>query len=610
MTPDDYLDAILSLPELYEPRVSYNAKYVAWTWSQVGPAADVFYALTDGSAPPIQLSKTKQDTWLVSWSTDNNSVIVAQDRDGNERYRLFQINLAKPEDMKPLTESNPKYFLRGGQLHPNGQWLVYAANLNVETGKEVETTFVYRHDLNSGLRVRLNDPQKAAFYVPQLNQQGSHILYSRKDLHPSGRQVWMVDIHGHDDREILNFGDEVKTYATWFPDGERVVVLSEEGHYRRVGVWNRKTKVLVWLLDDPNRNIEEAFVPPNGNLIVLLEVKDARIQPSLLNPITNHELKLPMHSFNCIPMAPLRGDEWITQVYNSKQPKDLTQLNLFDPSPDISKGTTRVWERTNLTPEDLTSAEDLRWISKDGIEIQGWLYKTPHKVNGTVVTVHGGPTWHSQDKVDSQIQFLVSQGFNVLDPNYRGSTGFGLPFQEAIKEDGWGGKEQDDIIAGVDKLLTLGIARDKKVGITGTSYGGYSAWCAITRNSLDVMAAAAPICGMTDLVVDYETTRPDLRPYSEEMIGGIPEEVPEKYKERSPIHFVKNIQGKLLIVQGLQDPNVTPQNVKEVESALGEAGVSYEVLSFKNEGHGIFRPKNLKKLYLKLVDFFGKAFTA
>jgi Tol biopolymer transport system component len=282
MTPDDYLDAILSLPEIYGPQVSYDAKYVAWTWSQVGPAADVFYAPTDGSAPPIQLSKTKQDTWLASWSTDNNSVIVAQDRDGDERYRLFQINLTRPGDLKPLTESNPKYFLRGGQLHPNGQWLVYAANLDVETGKEIETTYVYRQDLNSGLRERLNNPEKAAYYVPQLNQQGSHILYSRKDLHPSGRQVWMVDVHGQDDREILNFGEEVKTYASWFPDGERVIVLTEEGHYRRVGVWNRKTEVLVWLLDDPKRNIEEAFVPPNGDLIVLLEVKEARIQPSLL----------------------------------------------------------------------------------------------------------------------------------------------------------------------------------------------------------------------------------------------------------------------------------------------------------------------------------------
>ncbi len=70
---------------------------------------------------------------------------------------------------------------------------------------------------------------------------------------------------------------------------------------------------------------------------------------------------------------------------------------------------------------------------------------------------------------------------------------------------------------------------------------------------------------MTDLVIDYDATRPDLRPYSEEMMGGSPEEVPERYRERSPVHFVGNIRGELLIVQGLRDPNVTPENVSVVQ---------------------------------------------
>ena len=179
MTPEEYLDALLNLPKLYVPQVSRDGKKVAWTWSQVGPAADVFYTLTDGSIPPVQLSNTRQDTWLASWSPESNSVIVAQDRDGDERYQLFRIDLSRPGDMKPLTQSNPNYFLRGGQLHPNNQWLVYAANLDAESGKEIEATWIYRHDLSSGERIPVARPEKPAFYVPQLNQQGSHILYSR-----------------------------------------------------------------------------------------------------------------------------------------------------------------------------------------------------------------------------------------------------------------------------------------------------------------------------------------------------------------------------------------------------------------------------------------------
>ena len=113
---------------------------------------------------------------------------------------------------------------------------------------------------------------------------------------------------------------------------------------------------------------------------------------------------------------------------------------------------------------------------------------------------------------------------------------------------------------------------------------------------------------MTDLVVDYESTRPDLRPYSEEMMGGRPDQVPERYRRGSPIHFVRNIRGRLLIVQGMQDPNVTPQNVRAVVTALDEARVPYELLTFEDEGHGIGRPKNQRVLYTRLARFFTEAF--
>jgi dipeptidyl aminopeptidase/acylaminoacyl peptidase len=210
-----------------------------------------------------------------------------------------------------------------------------------------------------------------------------------------------------------------------------------------------------------------------------------------------------------------------------------------------------------------------------------------------------------EDRLSAEIQYLVAQGFHVLAPNYRGSTGFSLAFQEAIKEDGWGGREQDDIRTGVEALIAAGIAAGGNVGITGTSYGGYSSWCAITRWPPELLAAAAPVCGMTDLVVDYQTTRPDLRPYSEEMLGGSPDQVPQRYRDRSPINFVRNIRGRLLIVQGLRDPNVTPENVRAVEAALQDAGVAYELLVFADEGHGIARSENQRTLYRRLAAFFG-----
>jgi dipeptidyl aminopeptidase/acylaminoacyl peptidase len=311
-----------------------------------------------------------------------------------------------------------------------------------------------------------------------------------------------------------------------------------------------------------------------------------------------------------VPIAPAGNGEWVARIFSSKQPDELVRLDVSNLDPQKFINLSRVWERTRITPDDLTPAQDFRWKSVDGLEIQGWLYRPKGKVRGTIVEVHGGPSYHLMDKVSLETQYYVHHGFNVFEPNYRGSTGFSLAFREAIKKEGWGGIEQEDIRTGIEALIGAGIAKHGKVGVTGTSYGGYSAWCAITRYPPEIVAAAAPVCGMTDLVVDYETTRADLRPLSAEMMGGTPEEVPERYRERSPLYFVENIQGKLLIVQGMQDPNVTPENVKAVREALEKAGVPYEVLAFEDEGHGIAKPKNMKVLLLKLVAFFEASFAA
>jgi dipeptidyl-peptidase-4 len=85
--------------------------------------------------------------------------------------------------------------------------------------------------------------------------------------------------------------------------------------------------------------------------------------------------------------------------------------------------------------------------------------------------------------------------------------------------------------------------------------------------------------------------------------------VPQKYYERSAINFVQNVKGRLLIVQGMQDPNVHPKNVTEVRQKLDAANVEYGVLAFDDEGHGISKPKNQKVLYIELAQFFASAFS-
>lgn len=604
MDAERFLDNLLSVPVLSGPVVSPDGAWVAWSWSRVGPAADVFAAPTDGSLPPVRLTASAGgDTTVASWAPDGGVVLVTQDTDGDERARLYRVRLDEPGVMEPLTAPDPNYYLGGGQLHPNGRWLIYSANLDAESGEETEADTLYRHDLESGELRALARPGRGSIPRPELNRDGTHVLYTRGELHPAGQQVWLVDVEGREDREILNFGEAAKVSASWFPGGRRVLFLAEAGPYRKLGVYDLDDENVRWLLDDPGRNVEEAFVPPNGGPVVVVEVEGAGVKASLLDADTGAESGPPNLPGNLVPLGPA-GDAWVCKRYDARHPVDLVRLE--EGGEPI--GITGLAERMDMDPSRLAAAEDFRWRSVDGLEVQGWLYRALGESTGTVVLVHGGPTSRAEDRFNAQIQYFVARGFHVLAPNYRGSTGFGLPFQESIKEDGWGGREQEDVRTGIEALIEAGVATPGRVGVTGTSYGGYSAWWAITHYSTDLVAASAPVCGMTDLVVDYHATRPDLRPYSEEMMGGTPDEIPDRYRERSPINFVNNIRGRLLIVQGMQDPNVTPENVDVVVRALGREGIPYDLLTFEDEGHGISRPWNLKVLYPRLVDFFETAF--
>jgi len=607
MNNEEYLDYLLTLPGIFRPIISRDQKFVAWTWFRMGPAADVFVAPADGSRPPLRLSETPDNTYLVSWVPDSNAVIVTEDKGGNERYQLFLIDLNDPLDMHPLTEEDPSFYIRGGMLHPNKKFLLYGANYDFESDKEIDQTWIYRHDLRTGERLVLAKPEKSGYIVPELSTDGSLVIYPRKDCHPAGVQIWLVDINGQNDRELINLGDDVKVFASWFPETHKLLVIAETSSHRKVGVINLPQDQIDWIIDDPNRNIEDAYVPFGSNEIVIIDVQQARIRSSLLDPLTRTERKIPFEDGNLIPLGPFSPDEWIGIFYSSKQPKELCRFLINKPDLDRTRSISRIWDQTRLTRDDFIQAKDYYWHSVDGLKIQGYIYQPDGDPKGTILYIHGGPTWHSQDLINNQIQFFARYGYVVLDPNYRGSTGFGLEFQEAIKDDGWGGMEQEDIRTGIDQLIKDGIATPGNIGITGTSYGGYSAWWAITHFQKDLIKAAAPICGMTDLVVDYESTRPDLRPLSEEMIGGSPSEIPEKYFQRSPINFISDIEGEVFIVQGGSDPNVTPENVRVVRKALEKEEISYRVLTFDDEGHGIMKPKNQRTLLLALLDFFNQA---
>lgn len=603
-TEKQFLDLLIKTPQLYNIFVSPNAKWVAWAWANIGTSEDVYIAKTDGTITPIKITDFKQNTFISSWTEDSKSLIIEHDYDGDERYRIYKIDI-EDKNLTSLTEDHPEYFIRGGSLHPNEKYLIYGANYKFKTNEVIEPTIMYCHDLETGERVAIASPKTPGYSSPSLNSLGTHIIYQRNDINPSGVQIWLADIYGNEDKEILNFGDKSKVHASWFPDAKKVLFLTESDTYMKVGIYDIDSNNITWVLDDSSRSIENAYVPYNSDVIVITEIIDAQSHVSFIEIASLKEIKLNLVS-TIIPVAPVKDGVWVCKYFNSQQPTDIITYDIY--TKKVIKNITNVFEKTGFSKDSLVGAEEYKWISSDNKKIHGWLYRTKLKPKGTIIYVHGGPTGHSEDRFDIDIQFFLSQGFNVLDPNYRGSTGFGLEFQELIKKDYWGGMEQVDILEGIKSIIKDRIAESGKIGITGTSYGGYSSWHAITHFPIKYIKASIPVCGMTDLVVDYNTTRPDLRRYSEEMLGGSPETNPKIYYDRSPINFINNIKGKLLIVQGAKDPNVSPENVNEVEHILKETKIAYSTLIFKDEGHGIRNSRNKKKFLLRSVEFFRNAF--
>jgi dipeptidyl aminopeptidase/acylaminoacyl peptidase len=608
---NSFLEALLTIPAICNYKLSKNSRYIAYTWKNVHSNLDVFLVPTGRSGKPVALTETSEATFVVNFAPDSKSVIVGEDKSRNERVRLFEVEIGKPEEMIPLTDEDPRFFLRGGALHPNKKLLVYGANYDLERKTEIEPTWVYRQDLENGDKKILAKPEKPAWLYPQLNKQGTYVLYNRKELHPKGEQYWLADIEGDEDREILNFGPKARIQAVWLPDGQRVGFITETKNgkpqkYYSLGLYNTGTEEVHWLVDDPKRSIERIHSPLNSDHLVVLEYQRATVKPSIIDLTSMKERFLPKIKGSLVPIGQVTDAKWAGLYYSSTQPHEIVKFDLNNVVPSRFQSLTHVWERTTIKREDLTPAEDFDWKAKDGLRIHGWLYRAKTASKKAIVHIHGGPTAHSEDALNPQIQYFASRGFNVLDPNYRGSTGYGVEYEDLIRVNGWGSDEQEDVRAGIKALIERGIAEKGKIGITGTSYGGYSSWYAITK-APESVSAAVPICGMTDLVVDYETTRPDLRPYSEEMMGGSPKEIPERYYERSPINFVGQIKGKLMIVQGARDPNVTPKNVEEVKKRLDKEGIEYELSAFEDEGHGILKTENQKILLRKTADFFSKA---
>lgn len=234
--------------------------------------------------------------------------------------------------------------------------------------------------------------------------------------------------------------------------------------------------------------------------------------------------------------------------------------------------------------------------SGDGGEAHGiYLPPTNPDVQGPkgaapplIVSVHGGPTAVSSPTFKLSQLYWTSRGFAILDLNYRGSTGFGREYRRLLYGQ-WGIFDVEDAVAGAKWLAAQGLADPERLIIRGGSAGGYTTLAAHAFH--DTFAAGASYFGVSDVEALARDTHKFESRYLDQMIGPYPERR-DLYRERSPIHHLDGFDAPLLLLQGLDDRVVPPNQAQMIFDALKSRGIPTAYLAFEGEGHGFRKAEN------------------
>ncbi len=290
---------------------------------------------------------------------------------------------------------------------------------------------------------------------------------------------------------------------------------------------------------------------------------------------------------------------------------------------DVEPGETYLWNRSaktlalqyrireELPRTSLSERKPYHFKSSDGLEIPAYLTLPrglPAKNLPLVVFPHGGPWARDAYGFDTFAQFLSNRGYAVLQPNFRGSTGYGKTFLNAGNGE-WGRKMQDDLTWGVKALVADGTVDPKRVGIFGGSYGGYATLAGVAFTP-DVYAAAVAYVAPSNLITLLDAIPPYWEAGRKQMYTRMADPTTPDGRAlliaESPLTQAKAIVTPLMVVQGKNDPRVNVRESNQIVAAVRDNGKPIEYLVAPDEGHGFARPINNLAMVTALEEFFSK----
>ena len=257
----------------------------------------------------------------------------------------------------------------------------------------------------------------------------------------------------------------------------------------------------------------------------------------------------------------------------------------------------------------VSKPEVIDWKSKDGATIEGILHKPmdydPKKKYPLLIVIHGGPTGISLPRPTPAYVYPILQWLNkgalVLQPNYRGSAGYGEKFR-ALNVKNLGVGDAWDVISGADFLINKGLVDANKIGVMGWSQGGYiSAYLTTTSQKFKAVSVGA---GISNWMTYYVNT--DIHPFTRQYLKATPWQDKKIYEKTSPMTFIKQAKTPTLIQHGEFDRRVPIANAYELYQGLQDVGVESRLIVYKGFGHGISKPKERLAAMWHNWQWFGK----
>ena len=560
-----------------------------------------FSQLTDGNFP-------KSPGGYHKWAPDDSYVLFTKDPiEGNEKYDIYSISI-KDGKVTQIT-NNPEHRDDLGEVSHNGKWIVFSSD------RAGGITQVFRMNADGSDVIQLTDHVRPVAFWDNtwISPDDEWIAYTANDTENlQNLDVWIVKIDGSERKMIYSAKEGSKDIAAgWSSDGSKLLITSDYSGNDQTGIYDIPSGDIKWFGDGKNPETAIVFTP-NDECILVQRSADAEMKLILYNVETGEEIPLK------VPPGSAGGRHFTM---------DGNRL-LMGHQDSIHRMRYLLYDIVNHTYDEIIPAEYGKYRIEDfypddyisyksnGVTIYAILYKPKAIPSGTklpaIVIPHGGPTGQYFRLFDADSQVLVDRGFVLLQPNVRGSTGYGVEFRDACLND-WGGKDLDDIEAGVNYLKSLDYIDPNRIGIYGGSYGGYMTYIAITKKP-ELWKAASAWMGITSLKHLYDKcleTFPMLSYYLEEQMGKPDsKDTLDLWEDRSAINFVENMTANLQIIHGENDPRCPLEQAELFKNKLLELGKKegedFEYVILTDEGHGSVDTRHRIRMFKHLIDYFER----